>query len=194
MIASDKYKYAFPCIPKNGTLSVRRWLITYLDGKQVGAYHQDFIPEKRKGYFRFITVRHPEDRLWSWFHWERYQIRVDRRGRGKQFEACTDTFEAFLRFLISRRGKEPTDPYNPQECMTQFDYYDKLKPNTVIKLENLQEGIEGLPFYPRYPLPPLKHLRPTPGKPPRRPFTFLEKNLIQEYCSADFEAFGYHSR
>ena len=190
MIGSDKLNYVYIGPPKTGTLSVRNWLTTYFSGKVIGGYHQAKVPEKRKDAFKFMTVRHPDERLWSWYQWELYQLRTDRVRRNPDLVPHLGTFGLFIRYLTEMRGKAVDTITSPQLTLTQYDYFKLAKCDMTAILECLPEQLSCLPFANRNDERLIKHTRQTPGKAPIN-ITKEEKELVREYCPEDFGKFGY---
>jgi hypothetical protein len=190
MIASTRFNYVYPCPPKTGTLSFRTLFQEHYAGQVIAGYHQVVIPGERDGALVFISTRHPYTRLWSWYQWELYQLRIDRPGRWKQYENRIDTFFDFLKILIDRRGKEPEKKTSAQLYLTQYDYYVQSGASMYLRLENAIEDLAKIPFVTMEKAKTLKHRRETPGKAPLG-LTAKDREAIRYYCPEDFDFFGY---
>ena len=197
MIACPGYNAIHIGPPKTATLAIRRWLQRNYGGVIIGGYHQAEVPKARKDYFKFISVRDPEDRLWSWFQWEIYQIKVNRGGRWKGFENHTGSFEAFISFLMEQRGKTIDEVeftrLSPQATLTQYDYFKVSGADAFVRVEHLVGDLARLPFVEREIAARIQVARETPGKEPKR-LSHRDRRLILEYCPEDFETFGYEAK
>lgn len=190
MIGSHELEYVFPCIPKAGTLSVRKWLIKYHAGRIIRGYHAADVRDEWKDHLIFTVVRNPRERLWSWYQWELYQVRVNRPRRMKNLEPHLGSFEHFLKLLISLRGREAPQPESPQLTLTMYDYFVRAGCSRYLKLERLVPDLRALPFATEETVMQIEHTRITPGKRPLR-ISRAAEGLIRSYCPEDFDFFDY---
>ena len=140
MIYSDKYKFVFYPIPKNGTSSVGKILLSNYQASEwppdarFGG-HVMAVPKGIKAnlYHHFTSVRHPLSRAVSLWH---HCIALER---------YTGTLEEFVfeQLIPHTYWKEKTQT---ELCRTQSEWINHIHMDQLLRLENLQNDFNSLPF------------------------------------------------
>lgn len=184
MIANRELGYVYAAIHKTGSASTRAWLKTHHGGQIVGAYHALDVPAEHRQSLRFVTVRDPFERVFSWWCYHRAFPMLDLEGRATRVPAEREDFLTFI-------GRVKAARYGQAEIARRFDA------SIFVRLECLRDDLARLPFVGSdFAEPP--HLRPTPGKPAGGFFGAfardgIEAETVREAFAEDFTMLGYEA-
>lgn len=152
MIALDKYRTCFVCVPKNGTHTIYNHLSDH-GGRRVGRYHEFRwwkIPRYSFALKRYKTVmvwRDPADRAVSLYkdivlreqQEKRKVVSKESQTIHKMIAGMCDNFSGFVDYLC-----EDDESVSNYLFKSQSWWFKKIKPGLVIKIEDLNEYLYEL--------------------------------------------------
>ena len=199
MLICDRDKWVYVSVPRTASLTVRSVL--------AGAYplrrrrrgegeHGQIVPADCKNYHKWAVVRNPYARALSiWLFREARGVafvaeHASLRGRARYVSLPTNVlaparFEDWMVWV-----NEHADQFPPVACCSR--YLQQAKPDTVIKTEQLAEGLRDV-------APQADSKLPYRGSSamllPRveriRYLTPTAVSLVKRWAQADFELYGY---
>lgn len=178
-LISNKHKSICFLPEKTGSTTVSEILCRYFDFKKYKKRHETNFPCECGDYFLFGTVRNPYKREIS-----RYAFyKVGQRAHlPKKFLNTIKNknlnFEDWIKIIDS--------------SMSLTDYYNNIKLNHFIRLENLKEDFEKLPFYEKLPDSIWRLCRNNRKDKETIAFTEESKNIFLEKFINDFYNFNYN--
>jgi len=214
MIISDKHRYVYIGIPRNGSKSMNHWLSEYFDGRNHGGHHDYDVPEEAAGYLVFTIVRNPYDRRTSGHFavtWDDQAPTEEELGQCRDKQERLRKFRAVLKSREKQRQREmPRQSAVPLEerireavlrneseghDINQKRYADRGRVNLVLYFERLPECLRELPFVDPDDVPPFPHHPERGIRPAGDFFDFFrstdEEEVVWAHAAEDFEAFGY---
>jgi hypothetical protein len=184
MIVSDNLKTLYYANPRTGSLTTAQGMLQGCRGHVVGTHHSMPKSGDCPGYHRWMVVRHPVARMWSWW-WHCAVARKHCPGA---------SFGRFLELVATWR--KDGCPHEDVKTLfrTQSDTADRLNANSILLYENLPTAFEILPFdaspLVRYWKASRSHASPHTS-PLRECITEAEWAAVYELEAADFERWGY---
>jgi hypothetical protein len=176
MIVSDRHKYVYIAIPRTGSVAMSCWLTEHYGGRQVGGHHSRRVADAYADHLVFTVVRDPYCRMLSawWFCCQRPSPHPD-------FPPGLDFGSFMERWRRYHAG------------LTQVQYVDEAGCTEALHLELLSTQITRLPFVSQQDLPvPRDNTSDCPHYTARffRDHPVYEL-MVWDYCTEDFERFGY---
>jgi len=214
MIISDKHRYVYIGIPRNGSKSMNHWLSEYFDGRNHGGHHDYDVPEEAAGYLVFTIVRNPYDRRTSGHFavtWDDQAPTQEELGDCSSKPERLQKFRAILKSREKQRQREmprqstvPLDERIREAVLSneseghdinQKGYVDRGQVNLVLYFERLPECLRELPFVDPDDVPPFPHHPERGIRPAGDFFDFFrgtdEEEVVWAHAAEDFKAFGY---
>jgi len=141
VILSDEHGFCFYAIPRCASTAIGQHLIETYGGVRSHWHRYDPQP----GRFRFLSIRHPLERLVSqwWFSCRRGD---DRYGVLAALKAAgyDSDLEGFTRWLLVVPPAQP--PRSRPLFMRQNEIITRVRPDAILRVEHLDEDFGKLPF------------------------------------------------
>ncbi len=188
MIVSRALNYVYIAIPRTGSKSMCKWLVENYQGEWLGYHHQWQVPDEFRGFLIFTLVRNPYDReVSAWF----FEPVIK---SGKEPPRPQSLAEVMRETIPLKDGTVKLEGTSvPEVRMNQKNFVDKAGVSLVLHFEQLPTCLRELPFV--HELPPFPHENAGGYRPPGTTFfdlfTSEEEDLVWQYASEDFAAFGY---
>jgi hypothetical protein len=145
VIISYSNKFIFVSNPKTGTHTLYDYLCDKYEGVQLeGPYHRFNLPDVAiEDYFVFSTCRNPVDRLVSIYH-----ALIERDNYRNIYLPLVgdDSFLSFCDWITSVSFESVKTGKGRILLKRQFEYFDNIPLNKLIKIENLNDQFSNLPF------------------------------------------------
>jgi hypothetical protein len=196
MLVSESHKFVFLAIPKTGTRSTYKVLSRepYF-GKNIGD-HKHILPSKYKDFYKFTFVRDPYERMFS-LYWSCCVKSGDMKGflADMSDEGFATDFKGFLQWVV--KHKDRFYDLNQSKYLilkSQASFFISNRFDAVIKMEDISDKLTELPFIEKgFALP---HLNKSNYDPEtyRKYFDSEVFELINFYCSEEFDLTGYEKR
>ena len=140
-------------------------------------------PEELRGYFVFMLVRNPWDRMVSYYHWLRAQNfrhpAVD-LARQLDFAGFLEHPQNQAALRASPYGQYVRDAAGAERC------------DLFIRIEHLAADIEPLQTHLGFPLDDIPHVNRSRREADYRGYyTDKTRDLVADFCGEDIERFGY---
>lgn len=187
MVVWPKHKLVYVGIPRTASSSIHNMLVR-MGGKLVSGMHWWKIPEGAEDYAVAVSVRFPCERCLSlaWKHWTDTLMSMP-----PSYEIVRSRFRDFMEETILPHKEAPARHHRVKEAYhTQSWFCEATGASIVLNFERLPRclmelpGIESVPF--------LAHQHASVARPSFEScMTKKEEALVWEYCSEDFERFGY---
>jgi len=157
-------------------------------------YHEAHVPDEYSDYTVWTVVRNPYERCFSWW-WMVCREPDLKEGN----EMWGWSFGKFMHHNIERKydTRWRDDADKPNFSMTQKRFVDVSKADHFIHYERLKKELEELPFIKTLVWPiPRRNLSTKPKVSFHEYFADdpVAEVIVWEYCSEDFEAFGYERK
>ena len=141
MVINDRMQFGFAHIQRTGGRSMTEVLMRLPGSRRVYPDHSMERPEGTEDYFWFLTVREPFAREWS--HYSRRHKKGRRHWIRKAVRRMT-----FPQYVVVHTS----DPEKWEDCC-QTEWVRRIRPDLILKFEQLPECLKQLPFkvgpYPR---------------------------------------------
>ncbi|MFB6246731.1 MAG: sulfotransferase family protein [Candidatus Pacearchaeota archaeon] len=144
----DDWKVVFFYLPKNANTSLKRAIYKKLYGRDTKSLHKNFPKTRfrspnKKGYFKFVIVRNPYDRLVS-----AYKNKIVSPGQtgviNSQKELYRDMpFKDFVKAICRTPDSKLDRHFRPQSWFIK-DKNGKIIPDFIGKFENLPKDYETI--------------------------------------------------
>jgi len=178
MIVNDHQRIGFAFIPRTASRSVQRALLATGQWRRIaGDHHRRRVEPTLRGYRWHVTVRNPFAREWSHYC---YRLKNDPpsalKRRVRRF--------SFADYVLAHVGDARL-----WEDITQAEFCDILKPDVVLRCEDLPDCLTSLPWWPEG--LELPHINAAARGDWRRQYTEETARLIRQWAAEDFQRFGY---
>jgi len=180
MIVLPNLKLVWSSVPRTGTLSMVN-LLKLHGGFFIPKSHSHDVPEKFKLFHRFMVIRNPYTRLYSWWRWWRLH---DSRHPVRPKE----TFLEFLVWLNKNKNFHTGKYFYSYDSQVAFG--TAFGCNTYLYLENLPadfKKIHALRNAGKHWTNAVAHKQPEV----EMNLTSDEIELVNKHSGQDFERFGY---
>ncbi len=204
MLLDEQKRFIFISVPRTGCRSVHNWFKENLDPSPIsmrGGFHRTRPPkgrkyEPRRGWLYVAGIRHPLDRLVSFFYVPelRHDIitneRIVQMELGRQFLE-DQSFDNFVRLVAERHPESKHFNYTWAACpVAKFLSRVEYPMTNLLRFETLEQDIRVLPF-----VKGAVRLDPV-GTSERRPLVDYYRNdetlqLALDWGRLDFEKFAY---
>ena len=184
MVVSDRLKYVYVAVPRTGSQTLTRALVSAAHGRCVEPYHgwakaADFPAD----WCRFVVVRHPVARMLSWW-WFSCAMRTGLEGV---------TFGRYVEMV--REWRDSGADYEvPELYMLQSQWQDRAKADYALQYEQMPGALSVLPFdteaIARFWLANKSHATPH-TRATRDRLTRDEWRAVVDLERPDFERYGY---
>lgn len=184
MTVSDRLKYVYVAVPRTGSQTLTRALVSAAHGRCVQPYHGwRGAASFPSDWCRFVVVRHPVARMLSWW-WFSCAMRPGLEGV---------TFGRYVE-MVARWRADGANYEVPELYMPQHQWQDRIGADFVLQYEQMPGALAVLPFdtdaVARYWSGNKSHETPhTRGV--RDRLTRSEWDAVVDLERDDFERYGY---
>jgi len=179
-------------IPKTGGTSIFNWIEENLDCKKQGPKHAT-INQYRKSFGEienyFSIIRHPIDRLLSWYHYQ-YKMILYREQKNKPKPNDIEIKNLYLKGFNESFTGTPNALFDKTILRPQINYFNKDEILFLIKYENINQDFKKIQnFFNCF--KPLPFKNSSKNKIVKTKINKETLNIIYDVYQKDFEQLGY---
>jgi hypothetical protein len=183
MIISHTHKFVYFDIPKTGTSTLDAIFMEHCDGIECKVVdktkHSRIAPAGTEDYMKIISVRHPIDRIVSYYYWL-VQVHNPNLILEKFIDSC---------IRMSESNASDIDEFNVYRRFPCWKYIEPFGYDYVIHLETMTRDLHGLSFFPDNVCIP--HNNASKRRPWEDVITPRLELKIRRWAGKDFAEFGY---